>query len=175
MQIIGVDLHTRQQTVAMLNVETGEMVEKTLQHEPLRPAVLNQTLARMVLRLNQRAQTTLSYQALQVDFGQGCVDPLRPPRLSGTDAILVTNCRQSFRCGRQRFLRRTSLISPNHKCETQLLHHGLLSLSTRRFYRVWRGFLLRRLDSRADFGTGQEEHHAPAPFFRKVVPIAFNA
>ena len=33
MQIIGVDLHTRQQTVAMLNVETGEIVEKALQHE----------------------------------------------------------------------------------------------------------------------------------------------
>jgi transposase len=33
MQIIGVDLHTRQQAVAMLNVETGEIVEKTLQHE----------------------------------------------------------------------------------------------------------------------------------------------
>jgi len=30
MQIIGVDLHTRQQTVAMLNVETGEVIEKTL-------------------------------------------------------------------------------------------------------------------------------------------------
>jgi transposase len=33
MQIIGVDLHARQQTVAMLNVETGELVEKTLKHE----------------------------------------------------------------------------------------------------------------------------------------------
>ncbi len=33
MQIIGVDLHARQQTVAMLNVETGEIVEKTLKHE----------------------------------------------------------------------------------------------------------------------------------------------
>ena len=33
MQIIGVDLHTRQQTVAMLNVETGEIIEKTLRHE----------------------------------------------------------------------------------------------------------------------------------------------
>jgi hypothetical protein len=33
MQIIGVDLHARQQTVAMLDVETGEIVEKTLQHE----------------------------------------------------------------------------------------------------------------------------------------------
>jgi hypothetical protein len=27
MQIIGVDLHTRQQTVAMLNVETGDYSE----------------------------------------------------------------------------------------------------------------------------------------------------
>src|SRR5260370_2302815 len=33
MQIIGVDLHTRQQTVAMLNVETGEVIEKTLRQE----------------------------------------------------------------------------------------------------------------------------------------------
>src|ERR1700721_818509 len=33
MQIIGVDLHTRQQTVAMLNVESGEVVEKTLEDE----------------------------------------------------------------------------------------------------------------------------------------------
>src|ERR1700723_3317576 len=30
MQIIGVDLHTRQQTVAMLNVERGEVIEKAL-------------------------------------------------------------------------------------------------------------------------------------------------
>ena len=33
MQIIGVDLHARQQTVAMLQVETGELVERTLLHE----------------------------------------------------------------------------------------------------------------------------------------------
>src|ERR1700749_4160866 len=33
MQIIGVDLQSRQQTVAMLNVETGEIIEKTLRHE----------------------------------------------------------------------------------------------------------------------------------------------
>jgi hypothetical protein len=33
MQIISVELHTRQQTVAMLNVERGEVIEKTLQHE----------------------------------------------------------------------------------------------------------------------------------------------
>lgn len=32
MRIIGCDLHTRQQTIGMLDTETGELVEKTLQH-----------------------------------------------------------------------------------------------------------------------------------------------
>src|SRR6267143_2282396 len=33
MRIIGVDLHARQQSVAMLDTDTGEVMEKTLQHE----------------------------------------------------------------------------------------------------------------------------------------------
>jgi len=33
MQIMGVDFHTRQQTVAMLDTETGELVKKTLKHD----------------------------------------------------------------------------------------------------------------------------------------------
>jgi hypothetical protein len=33
MQIIGCDLHTRQQTIAMLDTTTGEVMEKTLMHE----------------------------------------------------------------------------------------------------------------------------------------------
>jgi len=33
MKIIGVDLHARQQTIAMLDTDTGEMVEKTLEHQ----------------------------------------------------------------------------------------------------------------------------------------------
>lgn len=33
MKIIGVDLHTRQQTIAMLDDQTGELVERQLQHE----------------------------------------------------------------------------------------------------------------------------------------------
>jgi len=33
MKIIGVDLHTRQQTIAMLDDETGELVERELPHE----------------------------------------------------------------------------------------------------------------------------------------------
>src|SRR6266550_3853090 len=33
MRIIGCDLHARQQTISMLEVETGEVIEKTLVHE----------------------------------------------------------------------------------------------------------------------------------------------
>ena len=33
MQIIGCDLHTRQQTLAILDTQTGELVEKVLVHE----------------------------------------------------------------------------------------------------------------------------------------------
>ena len=33
MKIIGVDLHARQQTIAMLDRDTGELVEKLLEHE----------------------------------------------------------------------------------------------------------------------------------------------
>ena len=33
MRIIGCDLHAAQQTIAMLDRETGEVVEKTLKHE----------------------------------------------------------------------------------------------------------------------------------------------
>ena len=33
MKIIGCDLHARQQTIAMLDNDTGELEEKTLEHE----------------------------------------------------------------------------------------------------------------------------------------------
>jgi transposase len=33
MRIIGCDLHTRQQTIAMLETDTGELVERTLEHD----------------------------------------------------------------------------------------------------------------------------------------------
>jgi len=33
MRIIGCDLHARQQTVAMLDTDSGELVEKTLEHD----------------------------------------------------------------------------------------------------------------------------------------------
>ncbi len=33
MRIIGIDLHARQQTIAMLDSDTGEVVERTLEHE----------------------------------------------------------------------------------------------------------------------------------------------
>ena len=33
MKIVGCDLHARQQTIAMVDTETGEFTEKTLTHE----------------------------------------------------------------------------------------------------------------------------------------------
>ena len=33
MQITGVDLHARPETIAMLDTETGELVQKTLEHQ----------------------------------------------------------------------------------------------------------------------------------------------
>ena len=33
MKIVGCDLHARQQTIAMVDTETGEFTEKTLAHE----------------------------------------------------------------------------------------------------------------------------------------------
>ena len=33
MRIIGCDLHARQQSIAMLDRETGEIVERTLEHD----------------------------------------------------------------------------------------------------------------------------------------------
>jgi len=33
MKIVGCDLHARQQTIAMVDTETGEFVERTLSHE----------------------------------------------------------------------------------------------------------------------------------------------
>ena len=33
MRIIGCDLHARQQTIAMLDTDTGELIEKTIEHQ----------------------------------------------------------------------------------------------------------------------------------------------
>jgi hypothetical protein len=33
MKIVGVDLHARQQSIAMLDTETGEWTEKVIRHE----------------------------------------------------------------------------------------------------------------------------------------------
>jgi hypothetical protein len=46
MKIVGCDLHARQQTIAMVDTETGEFVEKTLPHERERPARVLRSLGR---------------------------------------------------------------------------------------------------------------------------------
>jgi hypothetical protein len=48
MRIIGVDLHTRQQRLAMLDTTTGEVVEKALMHEASNVRNFYSTLSRPV-------------------------------------------------------------------------------------------------------------------------------
>jgi hypothetical protein len=49
MRIIGCDLHVRQQTLAMLDAETGEVVNRTLMHEGRQVREFYSQLARPVL------------------------------------------------------------------------------------------------------------------------------
>ena len=49
MQIIGCDLHARQQTLAMFDTETGEVVNRTLMHEGNQVQELYSELPRPVL------------------------------------------------------------------------------------------------------------------------------
>jgi transposase len=49
MRIIGCDLHARQQTIAMLETDTGELVEKTIEHEGERVREFYSTLNGKIL------------------------------------------------------------------------------------------------------------------------------
>ena len=49
MRIRGCDLHARQQTIAMLDTDTGEIVEKTLEHESEKVREFYAALPRPVL------------------------------------------------------------------------------------------------------------------------------
>jgi hypothetical protein len=49
MRIIGVDLHTRKQSVALLDTDTGELVGKTLKHEGEKVREFYSALPRPVL------------------------------------------------------------------------------------------------------------------------------
>jgi hypothetical protein len=81
MRIIGCDLHARQQTVAMLDTTTGELLKMTLKHEGQQVRQFYSTLLRqyfskradlsgytqadldkVALRLNQRPRKTLGFQ-----------------------------------------------------------------------------------------------------------------
>jgi hypothetical protein len=84
MQIMGVDLHTRQQTVAMLDVEMGEVIEKTLQHEDDSVREFYSTLAgptRVGIEASGSMQWSLELGWLEVVFSFLCRVKLPGPRL----------------------------------------------------------------------------------------------
>ncbi|HWY54051.1 MAG TPA: hypothetical protein VNZ03_06280 [Terriglobales bacterium] len=98
MQIIGVDLHTRQQTVAMLNVETGEIVEKTLQHEGDSVREFYSTLAGPT-RVGIEATGSMQwFLALMEELGIDCqVGHPAKIRAAGRIAIAVSATRATDR------------------------------------------------------------------------------
>ena len=98
MQIIGVDLHTRQQTVALLKVETGEIIEKTLLHEGDAVREFYSTLAGAT-RVGIEASGSMQwFLELMEELGIDCqVGPSgEDPRvLPALRAILCSNANQS--------------------------------------------------------------------------------
>ena len=75
MKIIGVDLHTRQQTIAMLDDQTGELVEKELSHEDDRVREFYSALPKPVL-VGLEATGSMQWflqllEELEIDFRIG--------------------------------------------------------------------------------------------------------
>jgi len=75
MKIIGVDLHTRQQSIAMLDDQTGELVEKELPHEGEQVREFYASLARPVL-VGLEATGSMQWflrllEELQIEFRVG--------------------------------------------------------------------------------------------------------
>ena len=49
MKIVGCDLHTKQQSLALLDTDTGELVERSLQHEAEQPREFYTSLSEPVV------------------------------------------------------------------------------------------------------------------------------
>jgi len=72
MRIIGCDLHARQQTLAMLDTATGEVVHKTLTHEGERVREFYSTLSSPV-RVGIEATGSMKwFLQLMEDLGIDC-------------------------------------------------------------------------------------------------------
>jgi len=80
MRIIGCDLHTRQETMAMLDTETGEVVEKTLQHEGEKVREFYSALPRPVQVGIEATGSMLWFLNLMEELGHR-----QPGRSSGQD------------------------------------------------------------------------------------------
>jgi transposase len=72
MRIIGCDLHARQQTIAMLDNKTGEVMEKTLQHEGDQVRQFYAALPRPVLVGIEATGTMRWFLELMAELGIDC-------------------------------------------------------------------------------------------------------
>ena len=76
MRIIGCDLHARQQSVALLDTETGEVVNRTLQHEANQVREFYAQLPRPVL-VGIEALSGVTQAAFDSQFVQQLQKPLQ--------------------------------------------------------------------------------------------------
>ena len=77
MRIIGCDLHASQQTIAMLDCESGEVIERTLRHEGDTVRAFYGSLARPVVYV----QLTNEITELDQRVRSSCCAPSRTPTL----------------------------------------------------------------------------------------------
>ena len=78
MRIIGCDLHARQQTVAMLDTDSGEWVEKTLQHDGEELRKFYSGLSRPVLVGIEATGSMQWFLELMEELGIECRSVIRP-------------------------------------------------------------------------------------------------
>src|SRR5271166_1813673 len=120
MKIIGVDLHTRQQSIAMLDDQTGELVEKELQHEGDQVRAFYSSLGKPVL-VGLEATGSMHWflrllEELAIEFRVGHpakIGRRNPASKKTTDAMRVC----CSRCWRKSAFRRFGcLLASNTIC-----------------------------------------------------------
>ena len=80
MTIVGCDLHTRKQQVAVLHTDTGEMAEQELLHEGDAVEQFYSTLSRPVTVGIERTGYALWFHELMQRLGHTLLVGARPPR-----------------------------------------------------------------------------------------------
>ena len=98
MRIIGCDLHARQQSVAMLDTETGEVVNRTLMHDGNEVRELSAPNLALVDRRKPKPPSSHSNTTFptQIYIRWCCIDLSNAPRLPVTWVLVSTSPATAF-------------------------------------------------------------------------------